>query len=130
MKVKMELQKLPNSNVPIEVYWQDVYSNYYVSLYNNGNFANGRENNNLDKNSDSFSLIPSVAKDFITVISNFENYDNCIAKVIDLNGKLILQKNINSNSHILELPNLNNGLYILQLENNGIKHSQKFTILK
>lgn len=130
MKIKMELKKLPDSNIPIEVYWQDIYSNYYITLFNNGNFISGRENNILDNNKDSFSLIPSVAKDYITIISNFEYYENCFAKIIDLNGKIILQKNITCNSQILELPNLNNGLYILQLENNGKKESKKFTILK
>jgi hypothetical protein len=77
-----------------------------------------------------FSLYPNPAKNEITIETGLTN--NTSIKVLDVTGKLIIEKRLNTSKITLSVSALKNGIYFYTiLGNNGnIVHSNKFIVAK
>lgn len=76
--------------------------------------------------SPSFTLFPNPSSSFIQIESDSE-YEKLIS-IYDLNGRLILEKQMTGQSFRLELPDLRNGIYILELKEENYSSHQKIMI--
>ncbi len=63
----------------------------------------------------SFKLYPNPVKDFITIETN--SSDNAILNVFDINGQIILSKELKATSTKLNISNLPTGVYMFQISN-------------
>ncbi|WP_196886924.1 T9SS type A sorting domain-containing protein [Aureivirga sp. CE67] len=78
-----------------------------------------------DKYSSSeISVYPNPTVDFINIKSKV-NFTKAIVNVFDLQGKLVLTKELKGNSSSIDIQNLEPGTYILNLNNNGKTFEQK-----
>lgn len=70
------------------------------------------------------SIYPSIVKNELCIEQ--DKLNSLHLKLIDLNGKLILEKSISSNKEKVDVSNMNSGTYIVQLfDNNEIVKSVK-----
>jgi uncharacterized repeat protein (TIGR01451 family) len=80
-----------------------------------------------DVNNASFSIYPNPAKDLVTIqLANFN--DSYTIELIDIQGKLIYKKAINSDMSELNISSLKSGLYFVQLKSGSKTMVQKLII--
>ena len=73
-------------------------------------------------------VYPNPANGSVNIISQFINGDTTV-KLIDLNGRVVLEGNYNFENKInVNLQNISSGIYILNLKNNGVKYNHKLII--
>ena len=75
-----------------------------------------------DFNQDQFSIYPNPSQNVV----NIESKNNLIIesiKIVDLSGKLIIEKNQNTNQ--VDIENLSNGMYIVEVASEGIIFKKK-----
>ncbi len=98
--------------------------NFYDGCYGGGGGGLGRAqnipgnniNSNLTKTWDC-SLFPNPANNFVTLVSKNQN-ENLIIEVSDLNGKILLNKNIRTDGYSGDLNlDLSNGMYFVKITN-------------
>ncbi|MGB5981382.1 MAG: T9SS type A sorting domain-containing protein [Nonlabens sp.] len=93
-----------------------------------GNFDTlGVEDENLE---DNIKVYPTQIKDGKIYIAQESMNTNLMARIFDLSGQLILEKDIESRNNVeeIEISNLKSGFYILNLKGAQIDKSVKFTI--
>ncbi len=59
-----------------------------------------------------------ITPDLLRVESELSD-PNCTFELLDLNGKLLVQKNIDRNNNTINVSQFPNGLYVLRLSRNG-----------
>ena len=75
-----------------------------------------------DFNQDQFSIYPNPSQNVV----NIESKNNLIiesVKIVDLSGKLIIEKNQNTNQ--VDIENLSNGMYIVEVASEGRIYKKK-----
>jgi hypothetical protein len=75
-----------------------------------------------DFNQDQFSIYPNPSQNVV----NIESKNNLIiesVKIVDLSGKLIIEKNQNTNQ--VDIENLSNGMYIVEVASEGTIYKKK-----
>jgi hypothetical protein len=75
-----------------------------------------------DFNQDQFSIYPNPSQNVV----NIESKNNLIIesiKIVDLSGKLIIEKNQNTNQ--VDIENLSNGMYIVEVASEGTIYKKK-----
>jgi len=75
---------------------------------------------NIDKNT--VSIFPNPVKDFITVdISNYESDTNAKIQIMNILGKVVIEKNNIANKEKIDLSTLKNGIYIINVQSGAKK---------
>ena len=73
-------------------------------------------------------VYPNPANGSVNIVSQFID-GATIIKLIDLNGRIVLEGNYNFENKInLNLQNISSGVYILNLNNNGVMYNHKLII--
>jgi hypothetical protein len=68
-------------------------------------------------------VFPNPTNDYLVV--KLPNYDNTQLTIFDINGKLLLQKNINIEETKIDLTSFEKGIYIVDLKTKNFKVSKK-----
>ena len=73
-------------------------------------------------------VYPNPANGSVNIVSQFID-GATIIKLIDLNGRIVLEGNYNFENKInVNLQNISSGVYILNLNNNGVMYNHKLII--
>lgn len=75
------------------------------------------------KDSD-ITVFPNPAKNLLNVVSESQQIKS--VEIIDLNGRIIKTKKINSNNISIEIESIESGVYILKVNNEAGNISKKF----
>ncbi len=62
------------------------------------------------------NIYPNPAKDGITIQTEFENSNELIFRLFDLNGSLLIQSQIEESKVMIDISNLKSGMYIYEIE--------------
>nr|WP_321243233.1 T9SS type A sorting domain-containing protein [uncultured Psychroserpens sp.] len=82
-----------------------------------------------DSNFIAFDMFPNPAKDKVTIRLNANNFGNVTVNIIDLQGKLILEKQISEGNNLeLDIADLQSGLYFVKLNANNKSIVKKLII--
>ncbi|HEY9114319.1 MAG TPA: T9SS type A sorting domain-containing protein [Bacteroidales bacterium] len=79
-----------------------------------------------------FSVFPNPASDFVSI--NFDSFgqQNVLISITDMNGRIILQKNISASSgkvsEKIEISELSKGVYVVSVQNNDRLSSRKIVV--
>lgn len=74
-------------------------------------------------------IYPVPAHQNLTVeVGDYELFESSKIKVMDLSGKILMQKGLEGTQTILELSSLQSGIYILQIGTSGNKVTQKIIV--
>lgn len=81
-------------------------------------------------NASSISLYPNPANNEVSILTSKENYANHTFELFDLNGKMILSKNLGNGN--IELTSVVSGTYMYQITdiNNNVLSTDKLIIIK
>lgn len=123
-----------NANPYVITNAQTTDSGVYHCILNNSevpNLENIRNNitvniQNLGVNDqiiNGIKLYPNPTNDVLVV--KLPNHENSNLNLFDLNGRLLLNKTLNSNETIIDLSSFENGVYILDLNINNLRLSKK-----
>jgi hypothetical protein len=77
----------------------------------------------------SISVFPNPTSDVLTLKLNKEDMTGLKYLLFDMNGRLLSQKNLESNETTINVKLLNNGLYLLKVQD-GKKELKSFKIVK
>jgi len=95
---------------------------YSVDVYT------GEKENIVAQNN--ISVYPNPASDFANL--SFESTGNAIVKIIDMNGRIILEKNISASSgkvsEKIDLSNCSKGVYVVSVQNENKLSSRKIVV--
>ncbi len=80
-------------------------------------------NNILDNE---INLYPNPAQKYITVTGA----KNAVVNIYGITGKLVLNKNIDSDNKLIDISNLPCGVYVAKITKNNISTERKITIVK
>ena len=80
--------------------------------------------NHIDTLPENIVIYPNPTQDYVTI--ELKNPANSIVKMIDINGKIIVQKSFSTEIQ-LDLKNQSNGNYLLMIESNGTTLNHKIT---
>ncbi len=105
------------ASVYADIPWGDGF--YFFNVENvveDGNFVVSMQfiSGINDNEKNSISVYPNPASDFIIIASDFENLE---FKLLDISGKLIISKDLDSKSQSIEINKLSKGVYFYQLIN-------------
>jgi hypothetical protein len=89
----------------------------------NGNFVTYTASLSFDDISVELTIYPNPADQFIAVKSS-EILSGL--RVIDMTGKEVIRKSIQSNEYSLDLGNLNTGIYFLEATSEGASKTMRF----
>lgn len=82
------------------------------------------------QNDASINMYPIPSKDIININSS-RNLNNPEIKVYDINGKLLMQKELNTKNSTIDINNLQSGKYLYQIcENKHVIHAGSFIVNK
>jgi hypothetical protein len=73
---------------------------------------------------DSFGIFPNPAKDWLTI--KMKQSQNASMKLFDVNGQLILEKELTTETTVLTIDQLSSGVYIISVSGNGINATKRF----
>ncbi|MFP4845378.1 glycoside hydrolase family 9 protein [Winogradskyella sp. PE311] len=102
------------------------YQAAYVRLLSNVSRLNENDtlsNTDVSMNEINFTLVPNPSKDLLRIESMSSTKAN--VKIMDLNGKIIIQLKHHNLSRPIYISELQSGLYIVSLEDNGNRKNLK-----
>lgn len=77
-------------------------------------------------------VYPNPADEFVQVIINSNTNNNALYQIYDLQGRMVLQNNLNVSAQLqtksIDVSALNAGLYVLSLQSNGSISQHKFQV--
>lgn len=112
------LQAIPLYELGVRINYQKqgaeiIYkTNEWYLNENDCNFSS-EEETNLNK-----TIVFFINPDLLKVEAELSD-PNCTFELLDLNGKLLVQKNIDRNNNTINVSQFPNGLYVLRLSQNG-----------
>jgi len=111
--------------------------NYAIDFVDNTGYVVGKNGSILKNptgtmslqksNNKEFIVHPNPANDFV-IIENLNDTKGISCQIIDVNGQVVLEKNLEKN--IIDISQLPNGIYLLKLYNKNISLTQKLIIQK
>jgi hypothetical protein len=75
-----------------------------------------------------FNVFPNPTLGDITI--NISNASNTLVQIIDINGKLIIAKQVNNTSNTFDLSNYENGIYFVKVKTNNQLITKKINLIK
>jgi hypothetical protein len=94
-----------------------------------GTFTNTVLNNDTFTNNKNVSIYPNPVKDNLNI--NIKDFSGEVSvKIIDINGREVLNKDINNfnTSNALDLSAFSSGIYVLKLSGEGLNYSEKIIL--
>jgi hypothetical protein len=88
--------------------------------------------NQINGESNSVQLFPNPSNELVNLVFNMQATDKYTLSVVDMSGKLVLQRNCNASAGIqqqlISTENLANGIYQIHIAGNNIKLAEKLIV--
>lgn len=83
--------------------------------------------NEIAANNNEFKIYPNPADDFINISTN-NNFKNADVSLFDISGKLVLEKEIDSDNNKIDISDIISGTYIVKIKSGNKVEQQKIVV--